>query len=150
MIRQWKGKQRVTPGAWTGPYFIIPLLSTYLFCSFPYPSPSHSSSFLFSYFEKKEGREREGERIDKEECHLLCALFCLSHFSIHLSSILFFALPINNAILLSLLSPSLSLLFSYSPLNDKSARKEEQEGNGGHAPFFSNGWGKRAGLAPCP
>ena len=58
MIRQWKGKQRVTPGAWTLPYFIIPLLSAYPFRSFPSPSPSHSSSFLFSYFEKKEGRER--------------------------------------------------------------------------------------------
>ena len=47
---------------------------------------------------KREGRNK-GERTDKEECHLLCALFCLSLFSIHLSSILFFALPIKYAIL---------------------------------------------------
>ena len=34
MIKQWKVKQRVTPCAWTLPYFIISLFSAYLFCSF--------------------------------------------------------------------------------------------------------------------
>ena len=95
--------------------------------------------FLFSFSvskRKREGRGK-GERIDKEECHLLCALFCLSIFFVHLSSILFLALPIKIVFLLSLLSPSLSLLFSCSPLNDKNTRKEEQEGNGGPFPVFS-------------
>ena len=94
--------------------------------------------FLFSFSvskRKREGREK-GERIDKEECHLLCALFCLSIFFVHLSSILFLALPIRIVFLLSLLSPSLSLVFSCSPLNDKNTRKEE-EGNGGPFPVFS-------------
>ena len=45
---------------------------------------------------------------------------------IHLSSILFLALPIKIVFLLSLLSPFLSLLFSCSPLYDKNTRKEEQ------------------------
>ena len=86
--------------------------------------------FLFSFSvskRKREGREK-GERIDKEECHFLRALFCLPIFFVHLSSILFLALPIKIVFLLSLLSPSLSLLFSCSPLNDKNTRKEEQEG----------------------
>ena len=99
VIKQWKGKQggdslRVDLSVL---HHILP--SAYLFCSFPYPSPSHSSSFCFSYFERRDKGERDkGERINKEECHLLCVLFCLSLFSIHLSSILFFALPIKNVI----------------------------------------------------
>ena len=96
----------------------------------------------------------KGERIDKEECHLLCALFCLSLSFIHLSSILFLALPIKIVFLSSLLSPSLSLLFCCSPLNDKNARKEEQEGNGGPVLFTMDGASERGWLlarrpSPC-
>ena len=107
MIRQWKGKQRVTPCAHTPSYRPIPsvpfrpllLLIVLPLC------------FLISK-RKRAGRDK-GERIDKEECHLLCALFCLSLSFIHLSSILFFALPSTNAILfvspLSFSLPSLLL-----------------------------------------
>ena len=143
MIKQWKGKQRVTPCAWTLPILHhIPLFGLSLLL-FSLPFSFSSSSFLVFLFRKERGKgERRRERIDKEECHFLRALFCLSIFFVHLSSILFLALPIKIVFLLSLLSPSLSLLFSCSPSNDKNTRKEEQEGNGGHVPFFSNGWGK--------
>ena len=94
VIKQWKGKQGVTPCAWIFPYFIIssprPISSV--------PFRTHLLlivlPFCFSYFERRD----KGERMNKEECHLLCVLFCLSLFSIHLSSILFFALPIKNVI----------------------------------------------------
>ena len=94
--------------------------------------------FLFSFSvskRKREGREK-GERIDKEECHSLRLVLSL-HLLCSSFSILFLALPIKMVFLLSLLSPSLSLLFSHSPLNDKNTRKEEQEGNGGPFPEFS-------------
>ena len=113
MIKQWKVKQRVTPCAWTLPYFIMSLFSAY-FCSFPYSSPfhNHSSLVVLIWKRKKEGRDK-GDRIDKEECHLLCALFCLSLFSIHLSSILFFAIPLK---LDSLYLSSVLLSRSSSPV----------------------------------
>ena len=96
----------------------------------------------------------KGERIDKEECHLLCALFCLSLSFIHLSSILFLALPVKIVFFLSLLAPSLSLLFSCSSLYDKNTRKEEQEGNGGPVLFTMDGASERGWLlarrpSPC-
>ena len=104
MIKQRKGKQRVTPCAWTLPYFIISLFSA----SFPYPSPVFIIlPFCFPYFEKKREERDKGERIDKED-----ALFCLSLSFIHLSSIVVFALPIKNAILSISPPPSLSVLFN--------------------------------------
>ena len=113
MIKQWKVKQRVTPCAWTLPYFIM--------------SPSRPTSALFLTLllfinssslvvliskRKREGRDK-GDRIDKEECHLLCALFCLSLFSIDLSSILFFAVLLK---LDSLYLSSVLLSRSSSPV----------------------------------
>ena len=50
--------------------------------------------------------------------------------------------------LLSLLAPSLSLLFCCSPLNDKNARKEEQEGK--EALFFSQWMGQVSGVGSLP
>ena len=95
MIKQWKGKQTVSIIL----HHIPPLGLSLLFLSLPLISKR-----------KREGRDK-GERMDKEECHFLCALFCLSIFSIHLSSILFFDLPIKKAILF--FSP---LSFSLPPL----------------------------------
>ena len=71
-----------------------------------------SSLVVLIWKRKREGRDK-GDRIDKEECHLLCALFCLSLFSIHLSSILFFAIPLK---LDSLYLSSVLLSRSSSPV----------------------------------
>ena len=83
--------------------------------------------------------------------HFLCALFCLPLFSHHLSSGLFFALPIKMQPFLCLLSPSLSLLFSLFPSKRQKRKKGRIRGEWRPCSFSSfNGWGKWAELAPCP
>ena len=79
MIKQWKGKGgdslRVDLSIIL--HHIPPLGLSLLFLSSPF---SFSYFFLFVFLiskRKREGRNK-GERIDKEECHLLCVLFCLS------------------------------------------------------------------------
>ena len=139
MIKQWKVRQRVTPCAWTLPYFIISLFSAYLFCSFFLLfSFFHNSSCLVVLISKRkrEGRDKGGRK-DKEECHLLSALFCLLPLLYSSLFYSFLCYSIEIGFLLSLLSHSLSLLFSCSSLNDKNTRKEEQEGNGSPFPVFS-------------
>ena len=100
------------------PYFTIPLFSAYLFGSFPNPSSFHLS-FCFSHFERqREGRDK-GERIDKEEYHLLCALF-------YLSSILFLALPMKIVFLLSF-PPSLPSLLLTRAFDFRIEEKKRRE-----------------------
>ena len=83
--------------------------------------------------------------------HFLCALFCLPLFSHHLSSGLFFALPIKNATLfMSPLSFSLPPLLLF-PSKRQKRKKGRIRGEWRPCSFSSfNGWGKWAELAPCP
>ena len=83
--------------------------------------------------------------------HFLRALFCLPLFSHHLSSGLFFALPIKNATLfMSPLSFSLPPLLLF-PSKRQKRKKGRIRGEWRPCSFSSfNGWGKWAELAPCP
>ena len=84
--------------------------------------------FLFVFLISKRQRERrdKGERIDKEEYHLLCALFCLSLSFIHLSSILFLALPMKIVFLLSF-PPSLPSLLLTRAFDFRVEEKKRRE-----------------------
>ena len=73
--------------------------------------------------------------------HFLCALFCLPLFSHHLSSGLFFALPIKNATLF--MSP---LSFSLPPL----LLFPSKRGMEALFLFLFQWMGEWAELAPCP
>ena len=110
MIKQWKGKRRATPCAWTFPeYFIISLLSAYLFCSFPYPSPSRSSSFLFFLTSKRKREGRDKGRGWTKKSAIFSAPCFVSPSSL-LISLLFVSLlfPLNmQSLLVSPLSFSL-------------------------------------------
>ena len=57
MIKQGKGKQRVTSCAWTLPYFIISLFFGFLSLPFSFVVLL-ILPFCFPYFKKKKGRER--------------------------------------------------------------------------------------------
>ena len=89
-----------------------------------------------------------GERIAKEESHLLCALFCLSCSFIHLS-ILAFALPVKNATLSMSPPPSLSLLFK-DKKHKKRKKAKGMEALGLSYPFsMVGGWLLARGPSPC-
>ena len=97
----------------------------------PYPSFRPISSalfltlllfiFLFVFLISKRQRERrdKGERIDKEEYHLLCALF-------YLSSILVLALPMKIVFLLSF-PPSLPSLLLTRAFDFRIEEKKRRE-----------------------
>ena len=97
----------------------------------PYPSFRPISSALFLtlllfiflsvFLISKRQRERrdKGERIDKEEYHLLCALF-------YLSSILFLALPMKIVFLLSF-PPSLPSLLLTRAFDFRIEEKKRRE-----------------------